>query len=246
MVDRAFSDATLAELYDRQHPGERRRDFAFYSSLVMSAESVLDVGCGTGELLRRARDAGHTGRLCGLDPAEAMLDQARSRPDIDWVLGDLPSVAWQREFDFVVMTGHAFQVFVEDDELRTSLASVRSALTENGRFAFETRNPLARGWEGWTPGNMEEFTAADGAVVRVWHEVETPVQGKLVRFTTTFTSPGWDRPQTSRSTLRFLDTESLADFLTDAGLVIEEQFGDWDRAPLTDASPEIITIARRG
>jgi hypothetical protein len=38
----------------------------------------------------------------------------------------------------------------------------------------------------------------------------------------------------------------LSSFLSGAGLVIEEQFGDWDRSPLTDTSPEIITIARRG
>ncbi len=29
-----------------------------------------------------------------------------------------------------------------------------------------------------------------------------------------------------------------------AGLVIDEQFGDWDRQPLTEASLEIITVAR--
>ena len=53
------------------------QDFGFYLPLVMSARSVLDVGCGTGELLRLTRKAGHTGRLCGLDPANAMLDEAR-------------------------------------------------------------------------------------------------------------------------------------------------------------------------
>ena len=191
----------------------------------MSAEAVLDVGCGTGALLRRAREAGHAGRLCGLDPADAMLDQARTRSDIEWVLGDLASVAWDQEFDLVVMTGHAFQVFVEDDELRASLAAIRSALTEDGHFAFETRNPLVREWERWNPDSVD---------------------GDVVSFTTTFTSPGWDRPQVSRSTLRFLDADSLASFLSGAGLAIEEQFGDWDRQPLTDTSPEIITIARRG
>ena len=49
----------------------------------------------------------------------------------------------------------------------------------------------------------------------------------------------------SRSTLRFLDTDALSSFLDDAGLVVEEQFGDWDRSPLTATSPEIITIAGR-
>lgn len=48
------------------------------------------------------------------------------------------------------MTGHAFQVLIEDDEIRASLTAIRSALARNGRFAFETRNPAARAWEGPT------------------------------------------------------------------------------------------------
>ena len=243
MVDYLFSEFRLAELYDAFCAG--REDFDFYLPLVMSAKSVLDVGCGTGELLRLARGACHTGRLCGLDPAEAMLEQARNRRDIEWVHGDLSSANWRREFDLVVMTGHAFQVFVEDYCLRGSLAAIQSALTEDGHFVFETRNPSARGWEAWTPDNAVEITHG-GSVVRMAHQVETPVAGDVVSFTTTFSSPSWERPLVSRSTLRFLDADSLSHFLTGAGLVIEEHFGDWDRQQLTDESPEIITVARRG
>lgn len=224
MPDRSFSDARLAALYDLFCPW--RSDLDFYLGLVMSARSVLDVGCGTGALLHRARGSGHAGRLCGLDPAAGMLRQARKRADIEWYFGDLGSVGFDREFDLVVMSGHAFQVFVKDDDLRSSLAAIRSALTDDGRFAFETRNPLVREWERWIPANAAEVTDADGVVVRMTREVETPVDGKIVSFTHTFTSPSWDRPQISRSTLRFLDRDSLSSFLSAAGLVIEEQFGD--------------------
>src|SRR5205823_3791275 len=55
-------------------------------------------------------------------------------------------------------------------------------------------------------------------------EVETRVDADLVSFTMTFTSPAWDRSQVSRSTLRFLGADALAAFLSEAGLVIEEQF----------------------
>jgi ubiquinone/menaquinone biosynthesis C-methylase UbiE len=244
MVDRAFSESSLAELYDVLNTWGRAGDDEFYLGLVMAADSVLDVGCGTGLLLRRAREVGHTGRLCGLDPAKAMLDQARSRADVEWILGDLSSVRRDHEFDLVVVTGHAFQVFVEDDDLRASLAAIRAALTDGGRFAFETRNPLVRAWEGWTPDKAVEVVNAAGAVVRVAREVQTPVDGDVVHFTTTFTSPSWARPQVSQSSLRFLDADSLASFLSDAGLAIDQQFGDWARHPLTDTSPEIITIAR--
>ena len=81
MVDRLFREPSLAELYDAFCVG--RRDFGFYLPLVMSAARVLDVGCGTGELLRLARRSGHTGRLCGLDPADAMLVQARRQEDVE-------------------------------------------------------------------------------------------------------------------------------------------------------------------
>jgi len=70
-----------AAWYDVLNPWGPSDDF--YLDLVMSAACVLDVGCGTGRLLHRAREAGHTGRLCGLDPDPAMLEQARARTDIE-------------------------------------------------------------------------------------------------------------------------------------------------------------------
>jgi ubiquinone/menaquinone biosynthesis C-methylase UbiE len=48
-------------------------------------ESVLDVGCGTGETLRRLSDAGL--RVVGLDGSEAMLGVARRK------LGSVPLFA---------------------------------------------------------------------------------------------------------------------------------------------------------
>ncbi|MGS2588433.1 class I SAM-dependent methyltransferase [Streptomyces hebeiensis] len=246
MVDRLFSDARLAALYDLHAPWDDRDDFAFYLPLVMSARSVLDVGCGTGALLRRAREDGHTGRLCGLDPAEGMLTVAREHPDVEWLLGDLTTApAWDREFDLVVMTGHAFQVLLGDDELRVALSAIAAALSDQGAFVFETRNPLAREWEDWHVRYSGRVVDADGAVVDGRCEVLRPVEGEYVSFTHTYACPAWDGPLRSDSTLRFLGPEALSGFLAEAGLAVAEQYGDWNRGPLTADSPEIITTARR-
>ncbi len=117
VADAIVEDLRLAQVYDPLDPD--RSDLDVYVALAgeLAARSVLDVGCGTGALLHRAREAGHVGRLVGLDPAKGMLVVARTRSDIEWILGDLSSVDWKQEFDLIVMTGHAFQVFVEDDEI---------------------------------------------------------------------------------------------------------------------------------
>jgi SAM-dependent methyltransferase len=244
VVDRHFADPELAVWYDAFCPWDERADLAFYLPMVMAAPSALDVGCGTGQLLRRARDDGHAGRLCGLDPAAGMLAVARARADIEWVHGDLASAPPAGRFDLIVMSGHAFQVLVTDDALRIALTAIRGALTDSGRFAFETRNPAARAWELWTAEHVTEVDDGAGIVVRMTNVADEPVDG-TVSFASTYTSAKWPEPKLSRSTLRFLDPPGLAAFLTDAGLTIEQQFGDWDRTALRVDSPEIITVARR-
>jgi SAM-dependent methyltransferase len=245
VVDYQFAEPSLAVLYDLFCPWDPRGDFGFYLPLVLAADRVLDVGCGTGMLLRRARAEGHSGRLCGLDPAPAMLDVARAGGHgVDWLLGDLSTIGLQQEFDLITMTGHAFQVLTGDEELRTALAAVRTMLAPAGRFAFETRNPVVREWEHWVPEHGQEVTDSAGVVVAMALQVDLPVQGDLVSFTATYSSPNWEWPLVSRSTLRFLTADALSGFLAGAGLEIEDQYGDWDRSPLGPASPEIITICR--
>jgi SAM-dependent methyltransferase len=240
-VSALYSDDQAAALYDvlnQWGPGD-----AFYLGLMMDAGSVLDVGCGTGSILRRARREGHAGRLCGVDPDPAMLGVARRRGDIEWVESTAASMTFDREFDLAVMTGHAFQVLVGDDELRASLAAIRRALADGGRFTFETRNPAARAWEGWNPANAVEVIDPSGRPLRISHEVES-VAGDVVTLTETTSDPNGTPLRIDRASLRFLDVDTLAGFLADTDFEIEAQFGGWLREPLGQSNPEIVTIAR--
>lgn len=233
-----YTDPRLAIFYDQLNPWGRSDDF--YLDLVMSAESVLDVGCGTGKLLGRAREVGHAGRLVGLDPAAAMLDQAKARTDVDWILGDL-TVPFDHEFDLVIMTGHVFQLFLTDDDIATALTAVRAALAEGGRFAFETLNPVLRPWERWT--GWAEVIAPDGAVVTAGNTEPRLVDDQLVEVLGKFSSPSWERDVLCPSRFRFVDLETLDAFLSKARLGVVERYGLWDRSPFTEQLPEIITIA---
>jgi SAM-dependent methyltransferase len=147
------------------------------------------------------------------------------------------------EFDLVVMMGHAFQCLVDDEDLCASLAAIRRALVDGGRFAFETRNPGARAWEDWR-GHLLSAVDPSGRRVRVSYEVEQ-VEGDVITFTETTSDDAGAPLRVDRASLRFLDVEELDRFLVDAGFRVEERYGGWRRGPFTADGPEIVTVARR-
>jgi SAM-dependent methyltransferase len=133
-----FTDADVAALYDQVNAWDSQvwPSDGFYNELVMAAGSVLDVGCGTGSMLRYAREHGHRGRLAGIDPDPFMLARAAQRTDIEWVPGKAADVPWRDEFELATMTGHAFQHLIADNEVRSSLASIRAALRDGAVWAL--------------------------------------------------------------------------------------------------------------
>jgi len=239
-----FTDDDVAELYDLTNPwaAEQWPSDRFYNELIMAAESVLDVGCGTGQMLHQARVRGHVGRLAGIDPDVASLRRARRHTDIEWLEGKAADIAWRHEFALATMVSHAFQCLLTDDEIRSSLSAIHASLHEGGRFAFETRHPQARAWEQWAVGDSGDITFSDGRALRMSYRVS--VRDDIVdTIEVTALAEGTVLREDAGS-MRFLGLEALNSFLEEAGFAIEAQYGDWQRGPITAQSKEIITIAR--
>jgi SAM-dependent methyltransferase len=237
-----YSDDDVAALYDRLNPWGPSDDL--YLSYVLEAPSALDVGCGTGRLLHRAREAGHAGRLCGIDPDRAALGRARRRADVEWVEGRAAAMTWDQEFDVAVMASNVFQVFVTDDEVAASLAATRSALVPGGRLVFGTRNPRVRAWEGWSPADPADVVDHRGRALRVVHQVES-VAGDVVTLTETTATRDGVPLRVDRGSLRFLDVEGVEAALGGAGFRVDAWYGDWSRGPLTPTSDNIVVVAAR-
>jgi SAM-dependent methyltransferase len=236
-----YTDLDVAHLYTLLNGWSQADDF--YLARVMAANQVLDVGCGPGQLLRRARAAGHAGRLVGVDPDQAALTIARNDSSIEWNTGVAATMAFVAEFDLVVMSGHAFQSFITDDDLVASLAAIHRALTPDGIFTFETRNPARREWEDWAAGEPFCITDHRGVPVTVSYQVLSVV-GDVVTLTETTIAPDGEVLRVDEGKLRFIDPTLLADLLVSTGFSIESQFGDWDETPFDEDASELITIAR--
>src|SRR3546814_10383004 len=98
-------------------------DFDFCRRLAAEAKSVLDLGCGTGELAVALSEGCD---VVGVDPAPAMIEVARRRPGGDrvtWIEADARDLRLGRRFDLVLLTGHAFQVFLTRDDQAAELRS---------------------------------------------------------------------------------------------------------------------------
>lgn len=237
-----YSDGDVARLYDVLNSwgdGE-----AFYLDLVMGAGSVLDVGCGTGAILKRARAGGHAGRLVGVDPDVAMLDVAREQGDIDWHEGRASGLPWAGEFDLAIMSGNAFQCLDTDEEIAASLEAIRRALRPGGTFAFDTRNPLAQAWLAWDAAAPTFVVDRDGRELAISYDVLDVSDGVVTLTENTFARSGTPL-RLDRGRLRFIEQEVLGDMLTRAGFAIAAQFGGWDRSPATPESPFTVTLAYR-
>jgi len=239
MPDAHYELPELAALYDVESEWSDDRDF--YLKLAGTKPiRILEIGAGTGLVARAMAQAGHD--VTAIDPAIAMLDVGKRSPfgdRIRWLPGTAQDFAVEERFDLIFMTGHAFQVLLDDIDISQSLANIRRHLKPGGIFAFESRNP-ALPWETIFEG-AETLETDAGPVPVEWRVLWR--RGELVRFDTHYLLP--DGARISESTLRFLPLDRLKQFLEKAGLEIQSLFGNWDKSPFdAQKSREIILLAR--
>ena len=246
--DPLFRDPEFASFYDIENGDEaesNRGDFAFCRSLAAQAESVLDLGCGTGELTASLAPGR---RVTGADPAAAMLDVARNRPGGDkvrWVEADARNLSIGETFDLIVLTGHAFQVFLTDQDAAAVLATIARHLSPNGRFIFDTRNPAYEAWTTWTPETSERIvTHPVHGQVKAWNDVEFDDATAIATYQTFYKLPAIGKTLSASSQIRFIGRDRLAELITEAGLQVDQWLGDWQGAPYEAHSKEIIPIGR--
>lgn len=237
-----YQNSKIAELYDAAN--QRAADTEFYLSLARkNVNSVLDLGCGTGTLCCALAERGH--HVTGVDPSAAMLAVARRKSHsekVEWIESSAQEYRSDKRFDLIVMTGHAFQVLLTDEDVLAAFATMREHSNTQGRVAFEARNPLLDWAREWANRPPRRIILAGVEVTETLEIVDQ--DGEFISFLTHYQFP--QETLTTRSRLRFLAREKVEELLLRSGLLRTDLFGDWDANPFdTTRSREIIFVARQ-
>jgi tRNA (uracil-5-)-methyltransferase TRM9 len=135
---------SFSETRRRLQPGVQR----ILEALPPQA-SVLDLGCGNGELARRLAESGHRGSYVGLDASPSLLDAARDdqlHPNARFEEADLADPAWCAlpEAPFERIFAFASLHHIPSDALRRCVVQeMHALLVEDGRAVVSVWNFLA-------------------------------------------------------------------------------------------------------
>jgi len=116
-------------------------EYRYLRFLIPEGMSVLEIGCGTGQLLAELRPA----RGVGVDLSPRMIEIARQRhPEMEFLVGDIEDPAVVRRlggpFDVIVMAGTIGLL----DDCQSTLASLRQLCHGDTRLVIAYHNFL---WE---------------------------------------------------------------------------------------------------
>ena len=142
---------------------DRAADLAIELSDLRSGDRLVDVGCGSGVAVDRARELG--AQAIGVDPARVMLRVARLRwrsdAGVAWRIGTAEALPVEDGWAHIVWSLATVHHWADVD---AALAEARRVLTPGGRLVVLERridDTQARGTasHGWTPDQSESFAA---------------------------------------------------------------------------------------
>jgi SAM-dependent methyltransferase len=173
---------------------------------IPAGASILELGCGTGRLLRPLAALGHP--VLGADDSADMLAHV---PDLPTVRSSIETLRLDRTFDVVMLASN--MINADPVTRQAFLATVRDHLSDGGAAVFQQEPPSR--FQAQEP---PERTEAGG--IRIL--LRSP-RWEPPRFSATVEYQVGDRVWTHSFTSYQVSEQELASDLASAGLV----FGEW-------------------
>ena len=238
----------LAEYYSLLFPlNDRQRGFFERLLHDAPADSVVDVGCGTGEHLSwfSARNF----RAYGLEPDPGMfreLEHRRwpGRPPrlVPGGVDVLPGVIGE-SVDLVLCLGNTLPHLRDREAVLRAVRGMAGALSPRGRLVLQTVNFDRVLDEGRAAFPIIERVLPDGGRVAFFREYDWDALPGRLLFKTRLVTPAGEHQ--AAWPLLPLRREEVVHCVGAAGFSGTQVFGDYDRSPFSGTSPALIVVGDR-
>jgi ubiquinone/menaquinone biosynthesis C-methylase UbiE len=256
----ALYDSFIADYYDESPiVRERTQDVTFYRDAVREfGDPVLELGCGTGRITMALAEVGK--RVTGLDVSERMLERAvkkraalfpEERERIHLVQGDMTQFDLGEKFRLIIIPFRPFQHLIETQQQIDCLERVRKHLAPSGRLildVFQTDAERMHDPVHMRETAITEYKTPDGRQVRISERLAAFHRAKQcndVEMIFSIVHPGGRQERLVFAwTLRYFFRYEVEHLLARCGFHTTALYGDFDRSPLSDSSPEMIYVAQ--
>ena len=127
-----------------------RYDYSFWLDYLkkisgidnLKSKNILELGCGTGEILTRFAKAG--ANVCGVDVSGEMLSYADEKffsAGLNGLLlkSEMSEFSTKKEFDFIFSMGDSVN-YLDEHQLRKLFINIHSMLSDGASFTFDLIN----------------------------------------------------------------------------------------------------------
>jgi SAM-dependent methyltransferase len=237
-------------------PERIRREAPFLKKILerFPTQSVIDLGCGTGEHSRFLAEEGFN--VVGLDRSEAMLDKATDQAlpeNLSFVLGEIQEVNQkvQGHFGAAISLGNTLVHLKTESALETGFNTLGHIIENTGVLLFQILN-YERIFEKKIRHLPLNFRPGEGDEEIVFLRLMELEQEGKVQFCPTTLSyhPEGDPPvelvRSRRVELRGWRLDDLVPRLSNAGFQVLETYGDMTGRPFEPLeSHDLVVLAQK-
>jgi SAM-dependent methyltransferase len=143
-----------------------KRKLKLINSLTKHKGKILDIGCGTGDLLSVCEKDGWD--IFGVEPSQKAVDRARTKVNsAERIVTDLGSLEKNASFDVITM----FHVLEHVPNLMEYIESLKSLLSSDGHLIVAVPN-----FKSYDAIHYKEFWAAYDVPRHLWHFSEKSIR----------------------------------------------------------------------
>ena len=248
----------VAGYYDAAYDERRRQDIDFFVEYSRQAGGrTLELGCGTGRVLIPTAIAGY--EVTGLDMSYYMLQQCREKlsrqPEdvqqrIRLIEGDMTNFDTAEQYSLVTTPFRPFQHLITLEEQKACLECTNHHLVPGGFLILDLFHPYPPRLVP-DPRYMEEIedlpetALPDGRRLRrtnrtvAFHREQQYNDIEIIYYVT---HPDGQQERLVQAFPFRYEVEHLLEL---CGFRIVDLFGNYDRSPLSNDSPEMIFVARK-